>query len=154
MKKIFLVTAILATVSLGVFYWQSRPVTKIQSIPEAIPPKQPDPTQLDFTARFEIYTNGTKRIFTAAMYHNQSPDVYIENSDPSTVYVKKENITWDDFFKTLPFSVTKDCLVTGTKQTFCSNSSEKLKFILDGVETANALELDINPNDFLEIRYE
>ena len=53
---------------------------------------------VDFTASFEIYTNGTKRVFTQAMYHNQSNDVFIENPDPSLVHVKKASVTWAGFF--------------------------------------------------------
>lgn len=108
---------------------------------------------LPYTASFEIYTNGTKRIFTAPMYHNQSQSVYIEASDPSIIQIKSSDVTWDDFFKTLPFSLTKDCLVTGTKQTFCNSEVGSLKFILNGKEVPEALDLIINPGDNLEVRY-
>lgn len=110
-------------------------------------------TPIDFTAEFEIITNGTKRIFTNSMYHNQSDDVYIESSSPNTVRVKKTGIAWNDFFKTLPFSLSKDCLTTGTGQTFCTNENQTLRFILNGIETPNALSEIINPNDRLEVIY-
>ncbi len=106
-----------------------------------------------FTARFEIYTNGTKRIFTEAKYHNQSPEVYIQNPDPSRINVTEKQITWNDFFTTLPFSLSKDCLVTGTKQTFCSDSTGTLRFFLNGIETPMALDLEIQENDFLKVEY-
>lgn len=111
------------------------------------------PVPVDLTATFEIFTNGTKRVFTQAMYHNQSPDAYIESPDPSVVHIKKANVTWDDFFRTLPFSLTKDCLVTGTRQTFCSNETKRLRFFLNGEETPNALELEIKANDALKVTY-
>lgn len=107
----------------------------------------------EFVARFEIYTNGTKRIFTDTKYHNQSTDVYIERSDPHRIHVKKPGTTWSDFFKTLPMSLTHDCLVTGTKQTFCSNDTHTLRFWLNGVETPDALDVEIQPNDFLKVEY-
>lgn len=107
-----------------------------------------------YTASFEIYTNGTKRIFTQAMYHNQSEDVFIESSDPSIIKVNKENVTWSDFFETLPFSLTKECLVTGTKQTFCSNETGQLRFMLNGIEIKDALDIVIQPDDELIVRYE
>lgn len=114
----------------------------------------PTSNRVNITAKFEITTNGTKRIFTASMYHRQSSEVYIENPDPSIIYVKKLGTTWDDFFKTLPFSLTKDCLVTGTKQTFCSNETKKLHFFLNKVETDNPLEREIKDNDVLKIMYQ
>ncbi|MBI2029615.1 hypothetical protein HYT02_04320 [Candidatus Gottesmanbacteria bacterium] len=110
-------------------------------------------TSNDFTASFEIFTNGTKRIFTAAMYHNQSPDVFIQNSDPSIIYVKKAGITWTDFFETLPFSINKTCLVTGTKETYCSQGNKKLRFFINGLEMPNALDLKIQPGDALRVTY-
>lgn len=112
------------------------------------------PAPTDFTASFEITTNGTKRTFTQSMYHNQSEDVFIENSQPNTVYVKKSGTTWNDFFKTLPFSLTNDCLTTGTGQTFCTNATQTLRFFINGTENPNALDEIIKPDDKLEIVYE
>lgn len=130
---------------------QSAQVETVNTIyPTMIPTEKPT----DFTARFEIYTLGTKRIFTAAMYHNQSSGVFIQNPDPSVIYIKKSGISWDDFFKTLPFSLTRDCLVTGTKQTFCTSDSKKLMFFLNNIENPDALVLEIKPGDYLQVRYE
>jgi hypothetical protein len=109
--------------------------------------------QSEYTARFEIYTNGTKRIFTDSKYHRQSADIYIENPDPHLMYVKKPNLTWNDFFKTLPFSVKKECLVTGTKQTFCNTETKRLYFYLNGQEEPDALDKVILANDSLRVEY-
>jgi hypothetical protein len=119
--------------------------------PSPILPSSAEP--VDFTASFEIYTNGTKRIFTAAMYHNQSEDVFIQNSDPSVIYVKKAGVTWADFFATLPFSLTKECLITGTQQTFCNTDTQKLRFFVNDTEVPDALILEIHPNDILRVTY-
>lgn len=113
----------------------------------------PAPLPFDFTARFEIFTNGTKRIFTDAMYHNQSAEVFIEKSDPQRINVKTAGTTWGDFFSTLPFSLSKECLVTGTKQTFCTTETKKLYFILNGEDTPNALDRIIAPDDVLRVEY-
>lgn len=109
--------------------------------------------QTDFTASFEIYTNGTRRIFTAAMYHNQSSVVFIQDPDPSIIYVKKTGITWADFFNTLPFSLSKECLITGTGQTFCSNENQILRFFLNNTDVPDALSLEIQPGDTLRVTY-
>jgi hypothetical protein len=111
------------------------------------------PQYADKKASFAIFTNGTFRIFTAAMYHNLSEDVYIEGTNPNIVYVKKDGITWDDFFKTLPFSLSPDCLTTGTGQTFCTNSTKKLKFYINRILDPNALGKKINNGDQLLISY-
>jgi len=106
-----------------------------------------------FTAEFTITTNGTQRIFTDKKYHNLSTDVYIESENPSVLQVKKPGITWSDFFATLPMSLTKDCLVTGTGQIFCANDTSELKFWLNGEEFPDALEQRIQPEDSLRVEY-
>lgn len=108
----------------------------------------------EFTADFEIYTNGTKRIFTDAKYHAQSEEVFLTASSSSTVYVKKYGVTWSDFFNALPFSITKECLITGTKQTFCSTQNKKLKFFINDIENPDALDVQISEGDFLKIVFE
>ena len=107
----------------------------------------------DFTATFEITTNGTVRTFVNPMYHNLSEDVYINAENPNTVNVKRSGVSWNDFFSTLPFSLSKDCLTTGTGQTFCTNENGTLRFFINGVEDSNALDKEIQPNDNLEVIY-
>jgi hypothetical protein len=114
---------------------------------------KPSTTTVDFTASFEIFTNGTKRIFTDAKYHNQSSDVYIESTNPSRIHVKKAGVRWSDFFETLPFSLTRECLVTGTNQTFCTSETKKLRFFLNGEEVPQALNRPIQAGDSLRVTY-
>lgn len=136
-----------------------------QSKSQIIPSPQPKQTissepsinpadeQVDYQASFAIFTNGTFRIFTAAMYHNLSEDVFIRAENPNIIQVKKEGVTWDDFFKTLPFKLAKDCLTTGTGQTFCSNGSGELKFFRNGIPDPGALDRIIAAGDQLLVSY-
>lgn len=111
------------------------------------------PTQpVNYTASFMIFTNGTQRIFTDPRYHNLSPEVYLEPTNSHIIHVKT-TVTWNEFFKTLPMSLTKDCLVTGTKQTFCTNKNETLKFYINGRPENNALDMIIKPNDWLLVSF-
>ncbi|MBI4225516.1 hypothetical protein HY612_00200 [Candidatus Roizmanbacteria bacterium] len=111
------------------------------------------PEQIDYKAGFAIFTNGTFRVFTAVMYHNLSEDVYIQADNPNTIHLKKRGITWDYFFKTLPFKLTKDCLTTGTGETFCTTGSDSLKFYLNGVKTDDLLGREIRDSDKALITY-
>ncbi len=108
---------------------------------------------VEFRASFEIVTNGTKRTFSDKMYHNLFEDAFINADDPGVVVVKKPGITWRQFFDTLPFKLTYDCLTTGTGQTFCNNQTNSLRFILNGQEDVLALDKAINPSDHLRIEY-
>ncbi|MEX0896343.1 MAG: hypothetical protein WDZ94_05445 [Patescibacteria group bacterium] len=134
---------------------QQEPVSSVLTSPDSETiPREVDSQEVDFTAGFEVYTLGTKRIFTNTMYHNLSSNVYIEASDPNVVHVKKTGITWADFFESLPFSLEKDCLVTGTNQTFCTNEVGTLRFFINGNEDSDALDRVIQPNDFLRVSYQ
>lgn len=100
-----------------------------------------------YQAAFAIFTNGTFRVFTQAMYHNRSTGVFIEAPNPNIVQVNKDGITWGDFFNTLPFKLTSQCLTTGTGETFCEGKNGRLRFYLNGFKTDNLLDLLINPGD-------
>ena len=112
-----------------------------------------DEKNVNYQASFAIFTNGTFRTFSDSMYHNLSEDVYIESSGLNIVNVKKPLVTWDDFFKTMPFKLTKECLTTGTGQTFCTNYNASLKFYLNEMPDPNALDKVINAKDRLLVSY-
>ena len=154
MKKFWLTIPLALIIFVGLFFFQNqKSIPQNTSIPQlATGTTTPSPT--DFIARFEIYTLGTKRVFTSSMYHNLSDDVFISATNPSQVHVKKAGTTWADFFATLPMKLTKNCLTTGTKQTFCTNNSQKLKFFINDLEDPNALDKEIQKGDFLKVIYD
>lgn len=154
MKRLWFLI-IVCVIGLIIYLKQSQKYTlqtNIQSSPTPVLINTPTPA--NFTASFEIYTLGTKRIFTDTKYHALSSDVYITAENPSVIYVKKEGVRWFDFFETLPMKLEKDCIVTGTMQTFCTNEKHKLKFYINGYEDPSALEKTINSFDNLKVVYE
>lgn len=106
-----------------------------------------------YTATFAIYTNNTFRTFTASMYHNKSDEAYITATNPNTVIVENPEYTWQDFFDTLPFTITPECLTTGTGQTFCTTETESLSYYLNGINTPDALSKHIQPKDQLLVSF-
>lgn len=109
------------------------------------------PQDVDFTAQFSIKTNGLDRVFSSSMYHNRSDDVYIQRDNPHVIHIKKSDITWNDFFSTLPFKLTQECLTTGDGDTFCTGQNGSLQFYLNGARDENALERFIQADDRLEV---
>ena len=108
---------------------------------------------VDYSASFEIYTNGTKRVFSDPRYHNLSDTVFINSEDPNLVRIKRKDVVWSEFFNSLPMELSKDCLVTGTGQEFCTNDTHQLTFTINGTPSPNALDRVINDNDTLVIIY-
>ena len=151
MKPIYIIVTITIVGIVGfLVYTQSQNTKPQQMTPSAstpLPTPTTEPKEVNYQASFAIFTNGTFRVFTAAMYHNLSADVYIQADNPNIVHVKKKGLTFDDFFKTLPFMLTKDCLTTGTGQTFCTGKAGTLKFYLNGVKTDDLLVREIKDGD-------
>jgi hypothetical protein len=132
-------------------------ITKPMTI-ETTPPQNaitvlpsPTPTFAPFSAFFTIYVNGVKRDFSQAMYVEASTSAFIPKTNTASVVVNSPSTTWDSFFKTLPppFSVKKDCLVTGLGEQFCGgkNKFNVPEFYLNGkkVDTdilQSAIKLD------------
>lgn len=108
---------------------------------------------VDKKASFVIFTNNTLRNFSDSKYHNLSTDVYIESAMPNIIKVKREGITYSDFFKTLPMKITSQCLITGTGQTFCTSDTETLKFYLNGHLNPNLLDQQIQDEDRVLISF-
>lgn len=151
-KKIALIFLIVITL-IGSVFFSTRYSINTQRAAETSNPvgaKKPEA----YSASFAIYTNSTFRVFTAPMYHNLSTDVFIEASNPNIINVKKSDITWRDFFATLPFSLDETCLTTGTKQTFCTNEQYSLQFYLNGERNQEALDQIIGQGDKLLVTYE
>lgn len=156
-KKVTFVTAIIVViVILGIGLssnQEARVITPgVSTLPTPIT-LDSAPLPVEFEASFEIYTNGTKRIFTDPKYHRQSSEVYLTPENSSRIQVKEVGVTWGDFFKTLPLSLTSDCLVTGTKQTFCTTATQKLHFYINEIEVPDALNKEIKKDDTLKVVY-
>lgn len=158
MKTPFIVVIVLILLIAGFFIFKPKStqyVTPTQSTTSSSVIVQP----VDITASFIIKTDSIIRSFKAEKYHNKSLDVYITADDPTKVHVKKVGITWDDFFKTLPMQLTKDCLITGDGETFCDRKQGTLKFYISPkgreilIEDKDFLDKEINQNDSLLVKF-
>lgn len=114
----------------------------------------PSPTQtpVNKRAEFTIITGDITRSFKSDKYHNRSEEVFILPDNPSVVHVKKDGVTWGDFFNTLPMKLTKECLTTGDGENLC-NTNGSLRFYLNDNETPDLLDRVIQDNDKLLIKF-
>ncbi len=156
MKVLLPVAILIATIATFIF---------LTSKPDPEPNKQTPTTNSNTTssevenkevfvnAKFSIYTLGTKRDFSNSMYQNLSEKAYIATGKGDQI-IARSNTTWKEFFDTLPFSIDTQCLVTGTKQRFCTNKTQNLNFYLNGAVDPEALSRSINEGDELEVRFE
>jgi hypothetical protein len=141
-------------VILGLVSWLSLKTPATPSLPPSSSQQSVAiPLTTPIQAGFLIYTNGVKRSFAASMYHNRAESVFLAADSPQIVHITIEGVTWTDFFQTLPMSLTRECLITGTKESFCTGPQGTLRFYINGEENADALEEVIAQNDRLLISY-
>lgn len=152
MNKILIVTLVLG-VAVGGYFFFGANTKEVPPSQTPSPQATATPVAVDDRAGFAIFTNGTFRIFTAAMYHNRSENVFIQADYPNVIHVKKADTTWNDFFQTLPMKLTKECLTTGTQQTFCTGKNGTLKFYINGTYHKDALDKKINHGDGLLVSF-
>lgn len=154
MKNSILILVALLIALIGGYYFFNNPSVKKEdkSIIDTTPFPSPI-ININKQAKYLIFTNKLKRNFSAVKYHHQSEEVFIQSDEPSIIYIKKNKITWDDFFQTLPMKLTNSCLTTGDGETLCTNNSSSLKFYLNGIEVENLLEFEIQNEDKLLISY-
>lgn len=144
------VIGILLISALILFNKSQGPQTSV-SFPTSTPVIQNE--KVDIKASFTIITGNITRSFKSEKYHNKSPDVYIESSNPTIVHVTKAGITWNDFFQTLPMKLTKDCLTTGDDETFCEGKDGTLKFFLNDIKDKDLLDKEIKQNDKILVKF-
>lgn len=147
--KVWIISIIAIIILIFAFTFLNKPQTPKVSAPT--PASTPEVQSI--TASFTIITGNITRSFKAEKYHNRSPNVYITADDPSLVHVTKKGITWDDFFKTLPMKLTKDCLITGDGETFCDGQNGNLQFFLNDIEDKDLLDREIRKDDKALIKF-
>lgn len=146
MRNLFLFLLLILAVA-GGWYGYTTLLPQMQQTSPSEETQAADEAPAEYTATFVIFTNGTFRVFTDAMYHNLSEDAFITAESPNTVNVTAQDVTWNDFFQSLPLTLTDQCLKTGTGEEFCNEGSRALRFYLNGELAGDFLSRRIRPGD-------
>ncbi len=72
-----------------------------------------------------------------------SPNVHIHDPRHAVIHVHREQTTWDEFFRSLGFELTDTCIKLPAGESYCTNPTEKLKFVVNGVRTDSIMFQDI-----------
>lgn len=144
MKKVLILPLVIAVLAAGVllFNRQKTPPEKVEV--------RSAPTHNH--AAFLIFTNGTKRDFSASMYHERSSRAHLHASHPEIVHIHAAGVTWQEFFDSLPMKLNQDCLTTGTGQEFCTSANLELKFFING-QKQDVLSQEIEDGDRLLVSF-
>ncbi len=163
MRASLIIILIIGTIIIvGIFILGSTQNYQLSSGKTAVVSTPTTKKEVNIKASFTMVTDNITRSFKNSKYHNKSADVFIAkqeteglitSDDPTIVHVKKEGITWDDFFKTLPMKLTKDCLITGDGERLCDKENGTLKLFLNEKQEKNLLDKEINEGDKALIKF-
>ena len=102
-------------------------------------------------ADFALYINGERYDFNQERFLSTTDEELSENvhlHEPFlVVHVHREGTTWREFFHSLGFELTDQCLTTPEGDQYCTSETERLSFIVNGVRVDGLAFQDITDID-------
>ncbi len=103
-------------------------------------------------ADFALYIRGERYDFNQPRFISDEADelsgnVHIHNPRHHVVHVHREGTTWREFFDSLGFELTDQCLTTPDGERLCASDTERLSFVLNGVRLDSLAFVDITDID-------
>ena len=91
--------------------------------------------------------------FSAPAYQIKSSWIHFEGRDGSTIHKHATGVTLGYLFDTLSIGLDDQCIVFKDGRNFCTNEDYKLKFFVNGEESADIRDLEVAENDKILITY-
>ena len=103
-------------------------------------------------ADFALYIRGERYDFNQPRFVSDEEDelsenVHIHNPRHHVVHVHREGTTWREFFGSIGFELTDQCLTTPEGERLCTSDTERLSFMLNGVRLDGLAFVDITDID-------
>jgi len=94
-------------------------------------------------ADFLVAINGQLWDFTADKYQSSSTqkladDIHLHDHQGNVLHRHASGITIGDFFSSLGFTLSNDCLITDTKETYCGDEENVLQVYVNGEKVTAA----------------
>lgn len=105
-------------------------------------------------ANFSVSIHGDRVNFSKERYMVRSQYVHLEGGDGTTIHKHATGVTLADFFDTVGWKLTNDCLSAANGTTYCTGDGGRLRILVDGNEVDNPDEYEIQNNDTIRVVYE
>lgn len=117
-----------------------------------------DSEEFHVHADFLVYIGDEKFDFTQDKYQStakslQSDKVHLHDNKGNVIHLHAEGITLGDFFTSLGFNLTNQCLVTDTKEEYCTDNDNTLTLYVNGKVLENIANYQIIDNDQILLYY-
>lgn len=86
---------------------------------------------------FKVFINGKELNFNKEKYNEKHPFAHLHLSNPEgdkVIHFEGLRVPIGFFFKTLGFTLTKDCLIDDEGNKFCNDGRKKLRMFVNGKE--------------------
>ena len=60
------------------------------------------------------------------------PDLHLHDNNQNVLHIHKEGLTMAEFFASIGFTLTDECITTDTSESYCSNENATLQMYVDG----------------------
>jgi len=103
-------------------------------------------------ADFLVYINGEQLDFTADKYQTTaenmlSETVHLHDNQGDVIHFHAEGVTLEEFFSSLGFTITNDCLTTDTGETHCTDGANVLELYVNGELVADIPNAELVDED-------
>lgn len=108
---------------------------------------------VDWQAGIAIFVNGLPINLRDGKYHNLSEKAFLTNQNPGVVFIKKTDVTWGDFFKSLNIGLTQDCVFQGSREQLCEDELNSIKYFVNGQRIYSPFSRVISDSDRMLVSY-
>ncbi len=109
-------------------------------------------------ADIAIYLDGKKMDLTQEKYQSTeekplSSDTHLHDGNGEVIHKHRTLITLGDLFDSIGIQFTKSCFILDTKEQFCNNDTNTLKFLVNGVDNDQFNTYELRDEDKILISY-
>lgn len=114
--------------------------------------------EVHWHADFALYIDGKRYNFDQDRFYSTaevklSENVHLHRPWHVVVHVHRESTTWREFFDSLGFELTDQCITLPEGERFCTSGAKQLSFILNGVRVDTLAFEDITNLDRVLISF-
>ncbi len=137
----------------------AAPAVQQAIIPEKVDDEQHavgPPGSTHIHATFRVYINDEPLNFGLPTYNERSPFVHLHIDNPiggQEIHKHATNIRLGDFFHTLGMEFNNNCFTLDTNESYCTNETHTLKFVVNGEPGKDYQNTDIMDRDKYLISY-
>lgn len=88
---------------------------------------------------FAVFVDGRQIDFNSEQFlstetNERSPNVHVHAPRTNVAHLHREQTTFDEFFRSLGMELRDDCLKLATGEKLCSDTTNQLRFMVNGVQ--------------------